>query len=57
MPMPFKTILVALALSLAPALALAEGCHHATMQQEAASCAEGAVWDVEKGQCVLQPSS
>ena len=55
--MPFRTILVALALSLAPTLALAEGCHHATMQQEAASCAEGAVWDVEKGQCVLQPSS
>lgn len=55
--MPLRTVLVALALSLVPALALAQGCNHATMQQEAASCAEGAVWDVEKGQCVLQPSS
>ncbi|WP_395540403.1 hypothetical protein [Neotabrizicola sp. sgz301269] len=52
------TALMALALAFSPALALAEGCH-GTMKKDvtASSCIEGAVWDAEKGQCVVQPSS
>lgn len=55
--MKIKTALAALALTLAPALALAEGCRNDTMKQQASSCVEGAVWDAQKGQCVVQPSS
>lgn len=57
--MKIKTALAALALTLAlaPALAMAEGCRNDTMKQQASSCVEGAVWDAQKGQCVVQPSS
>lgn len=56
--MQIKTALAALALCLAPALALAEGCHGTMMKDvTASSCPEGAVWDQAKGLCVLQPSS
>jgi hypothetical protein len=47
-----KTILT-IALLLIPSLSLAEGgCHNERIRQEAATCAEGAVWDAEKGVCL-----
>jgi hypothetical protein len=49
--------LAALVLILAPAVALAQGCHGDRSQQSAMSCAEGTVWDEATGTCVLRPSS
>ena len=47
-----KTVLT-IVLLLAPTVTLAEGgCHNERGQQEAATCAEGAVWDAEKGVCL-----
>ena len=51
--MKTKTILCALALSLAPTLSLAMGCSGATHQPVTAmSCAEGQVFDAETNACV-----
>ncbi len=50
--MKTKTMLVAVALTLAPTLSLAMGCNH-SKQQQAMSCAEGSVYDAEKGTCVV----
>lgn len=46
-----KTLLTALALTVLPGLALAEGCGfgHTTASM---SCAEGSVFDAESGACV-----
>jgi len=52
--MTIKTTVAALALILAPSLALAY-CND--KGQTAASCAAGAVWDEAKGACVIIPSS
>lgn len=52
--MTLKTLLTALALTAAPALALAEGCQWSTTAQ---SCAPGQIFDETKGACVVQPSS
>ena len=56
--MKTKLTIAALALTLAPSLALAMGgCSDAKHEQTAMSCAEGSVWDPAKGTCVAQPSS
>jgi hypothetical protein len=56
--MKIKTTLAALALTLAPGLALAEGCHGRTMSEvTASSCPDGQVWDTLMGRCVLTPTS
>lgn len=53
--MKTRTLLAALALTVAPTLALAMGCsgHDTTAQ----SCVAGTVWDGEKGACVPQTTS
>jgi hypothetical protein len=51
--MTLKTTLVALALTLAPGLALAEGCPHDDSYQDAAiSCAQGTTLDAATGKCL-----
>ena len=54
-----KTVstLAALALVLLPSLGAAQGCNHGMKEITASSCAEGYVWDMAKGSCVLQPTS
>lgn len=49
--MTIKTLTVALALTLTPALALAEGCNFGKHQQ-AMSCSAGTVYDAETNSCV-----
>lgn len=49
--MTIKTLTMALCLTLAPALAVAEGCNYGKHQQ-AQSCAEGSQYDTETGTCV-----
>lgn len=49
--MKIKTLTVALCLTLAPALAMAQGCNYGKHQQ-AMSCAEGSVFDAETRTCV-----
>jgi hypothetical protein len=51
--MKIKTTFAALAMILAPGLALAQGCSERHMQQEAAvSCAAGTTLDTATGKCV-----
>jgi hypothetical protein len=51
--MTLKTTLVALALTLSPGLALAQGCPHDRSLQEASiSCAEGTTLDAVTGKCL-----
>jgi hypothetical protein len=52
--MTLKTTLAALALTLAPGLALAQGCPHDNSYQDAAaiSCAQGTVLDAATGKCL-----
>lgn len=50
--MKTKTVLVALALTLAPALALAEGCNYGKHEQQAMSCAAGTTFDAASNTCV-----
>ena len=53
--MKTKTILCALALSLAPTLSLAMGCSdYRTQPVTAMSCADGQVFDAETRTCVEQ---
>lgn len=49
--MSIRTLLAALALTLAPGLAMAE-CSWGMERQTTMSCAEGATWDAESGACV-----
>ncbi|MEL6463334.1 MAG: carbohydrate-binding module family 14 protein [Pseudomonadota bacterium] len=49
--MKTKTVLVALALTLAPTLSLAMGCNYGK-EQQAMSCAEGTVFDADTNTCV-----
>lgn len=51
--MKMKTILAALALAIAPTLAIAEGCSSRHSEQ-AMSCGEGTVWDADTQSCVEQ---
>lgn len=50
--MTTKTLAVALALTLAPALALAEGCNYGKMQKQAMSCAAGTTYDAGTNSCL-----
>ena len=52
--MTLKTTLAALALTLAPGLALAQGCPHDDAYQDASaiSCAQGTALDAATGKCV-----
>lgn len=49
--MTIKTLAAAVALTLAPVLAAAEGCNW-SKQQASMSCAEGSTYDHNTGQCV-----
>lgn len=57
--MKITTMLAAIALTLAPGLALAGGgCRGMeTTLDTASSCVQGFVWDEAKGACVQTPSS
>lgn len=48
-----KTLAVALALTLAPTLCLAEGCAYGKHEQQAMSCAAGSTYDAVTHSCVL----
>lgn len=50
--MKIKTLTVALALTLTPALGLAMGCNSSKHEQQAMSCATGTVYDAETNTCV-----
>ena len=50
--MTTKTVLVALALTLAPTLSLAMGCNYGKHEQQAMSCADGTVYDADTKSCV-----
>lgn len=50
--MTTKTLAVALALTLAPAFALAEGCNYGKAQQQAMSCAAGTTYDAGTNSCL-----
>jgi hypothetical protein len=49
--MKIKTTLSVIALTLAPTLALAQGCPHSTSQQSASQCAPGQVWNAATQTC------
>ena len=54
--MSVKTLIVAAALAVAPTFALARGgC--GSMQQTAAACGDGQVWDESAQSCIIPPSS
>ena len=50
--MKTKTVLVALALTLAPTLSLAMGCNYGKHEQQAMSCAPGSTYDAATNTCV-----
>ncbi|GGX48309.1 hypothetical protein GCM10007385_15210 [Tateyamaria omphalii] len=50
--MKTKTLVVALALTLAPTLTFAMGCNYGKHEQQAMSCAEGTVYDADTNRCV-----
>ncbi len=49
--MKIKTTLTVIALTLAPTLALAQGCLHSKTQQSASQCAPGQIWNAETQSC------
>lgn len=54
--MRLKTLLAAAALALAPGMAFAMGgC--GSMQQSAAACTDGQIWDAGSESCITPPSS
>ena len=54
--MSVKTLIVAAALAVAPTFAVAMGgC--GSMQQTAAACGDGQVWDADSQSCIIPPSS
>jgi hypothetical protein len=56
--MQIRTTLAAIALSLAPGLALAQGgCDHGMKEVTASSCMAGFTWDEGKAACVANPTS
>ena len=56
--MKTKTILAALALTIAPSLALAMGCSgYNHTSQQAMSCADGTVWDATTQTCIISTTS
>jgi hypothetical protein len=52
--MTIKTLAAAVALTLVPALAIAEGCNY---EKRVMSCAEGTVFDAVSGTCVTSVNS
>ncbi|WP_299614095.1 hypothetical protein [uncultured Tateyamaria sp.] len=50
--MKTKTVMVALALTLAPTLTLAMGCNYGTKDKQAMSCAAGTTYDANSNSCV-----
>ncbi|WP_299733181.1 hypothetical protein [uncultured Tateyamaria sp.] len=50
--MTTKTFAVALALTLAPALAFAQGCNYGKHDQQAMSCADGTTYDAASKTCL-----
>ena len=52
--MTIKTLAAAVALTLLPALAIAEGCDY---EKRVMSCAEGTVYDAATGTCVTSVNS
>lgn len=50
--MKTKTVLVALALTLAPTLSVAMGCNYGKQEQQAMSCAPGTTFNAETNTCV-----
>jgi len=50
--MTTKTLAVALALTLAPTLALAQGCNYGKTEQQAMSCAAGTTYDASTKTCL-----
>ncbi len=50
--MKIKTTLAAALLALSPSIALAMGCSEGGHEQVTMSCADGTVFDSEKGVCV-----
>lgn len=55
--MKIRMTLATIALALAPALALAQGCEHGRMSQSASECLPGQVWDAGTQSCVTPTSS
>jgi hypothetical protein len=55
--MKITVTLSALALALAPTLALAQGCHDKAKDETASSCMPGHGWDAATQACVPTPSS
>ena len=55
--MKIAMTLSALALSLLPSLALAQGCHDRMKDEPASSCVPGHSWDSATQACVPTPSS
>jgi hypothetical protein len=57
-PMPIKTILTTLILTVVPGLALAQGCHNGMdPTEQAMSCLPGSHWDEQTASCVPVASS
>ncbi|MFK7869996.1 MAG: hypothetical protein AB8B58_12245 [Roseobacter sp.] len=52
--MTIKTLAAAVALTLVPVLAYAEGCNY---ERQVMSCAEGTTFDAESGTCVTSVNS
>lgn len=55
--MKIKSTLAVIALTLAPSLALAQGCENHKVQQSASQCEVGQVWDSATSTCVAATSS
>lgn len=55
--MQIRTMLTALALSLAPGLALAQECDRGVKDETASSCVAGYSWDEATSACVANPTS
>ena len=55
--MKIKMTLAVLALTLAPSLALAQGCMTKTTQQSASQCAAGQVWNETTQSCAVPANS
>jgi predicted outer membrane protein len=56
--MKIRMTIAVFALSLAPALAFAQGCDHSKAKQiTASSCKAGTTWDAAKGTCIDTPAS
>ncbi|MDW3225598.1 MAG: carbohydrate-binding module family 14 protein [Paracoccaceae bacterium] len=55
--MTIKTLAAAVALTVTPVLAFAEGCNYGKKEEITMSCAAGTVYDATSGTCVTGVSS